>query len=69
VLTRIELFLAYVASQCLPGAEGSPPTVFDYTFAGTLFVLVLYAAYRLLHGLFRPDTPARQALKTSILRD
>lgn len=69
MLTRIESFLAYVASQCLPGSEGSAPTAFDYVFAGTLFVLVVYAAYRLLHGLFRPDTPARQALKTSILRD
>jgi hypothetical protein len=69
MLTRIELFLAYIASQCSPGSEDSAATAFDYALAGTLFLLVACAACRLLHGLFRPDTPAREALKTSILRD
>lgn len=69
MVTRLKLFLDSIASQCLPSSGNGNPSAFDYALAGTLFLLIAYAAYRLLHGLFRPDTPVRQALKASVLRD
>jgi hypothetical protein len=69
VVTHLKLFFDSIASQCLSSLGNGNPSAVDCALAGTLFVLIAYAAYRLLHGLFRPDTPVRQALKASVLRD